>query len=340
MADFNRFNQLLKSNEYTIIEYFSYHKYCNLVKVIHIHSGAIFFISLLKTYRLVVPENTLNHYVLTREDSKNREFTSKQLSDYYPTIELDLDHVDGKEDVTSRLKVSYKQPITIHLNTASEYLDQMKRLKYCFKTLEYKFLLQTDSYIINLNSENTIDIFKLENYPKTNTHMFYIVTTLEQFYSQINNIHDVVSQVESEFYGILDMNQQKHNQYLNTHYIDFFINNNEKLLRSKHNLHAMYKQMCSMLTKVYEKEMQCTEALTKIKNKPSHNIFRDAELAKQKEQTEQALKKIHEAKMQLLEKLLKLDIKIKNMYLVLDQLGFNLSLSFNELKNELYKMLT
>jgi SMC interacting uncharacterized protein involved in chromosome segregation len=71
----------------------------------------------------------------------------------------------------------------------------------------------------------------------------------------------------------------------------------------------------------------------------SNNLYRDAEYAKQRDEWETHLKTIHSTKLQLMDKLLKLDAKIKNMYLVVDQLGFNLSLSFNELRSELYKML-
>lgn len=341
MADFNRFNQLLTSNDYNIVEYYSYNKYCNLVKVIHVVSGAIFFISVLRSYRLSIPPEIINHYILIRENSKNREFTSSQLTDYYPMIQLDpLESLEpNSEDVTGQIRVSYKQPINIHTSSASDHLDQMKRLKYCFKTLEYKVLLQSDQYIINLNYENTIDIFKVENHPKTNTDTFYVVCTLEQFYARLNFIYDTIRQVESEFYNILDMNQQKHNQYLNTHYIEFFINNNDKLLKSKRKLHETYNHICDLLVKLQDKEMECSEKLTAIKNKSSTNIFKDADHARQKDIIETEYKNIHSTKLQVLDKLLKLDSKIKNMYLILDQLGFNLSLSFNELKNELHKML-
>lgn len=339
MADFNRFNQLLISNDYNVIEYYSYNGYCVFVKIIHIISGTIFFVSILRRYRLVVPSNMINHYTLLREDPKSKEFTSAQLNDYYPMIQINPDIIDGSEDVTGQIKVSYKQPISIHKTTASEYLEQMKRLKHCFKTLEYKIVLQSDLYIINLNIENTIDIFKIENHPKTNAHTFYVVCTLEQFYARLNVIHDMINQVEIEFYDILDINQQKHTQYLNTHYIESFVNNNNRILRSKQGQHQTYRDICKLLIKLQEKELACSEKVTKINNRSSNNIFNDATNIKEREQAEQEYKTIHTTKLQVLDKLLKLDSKIKNLYLVIDQLGFNLSLSFNELKNELHKML-
>jgi SMC interacting uncharacterized protein involved in chromosome segregation len=76
-----------------------------------------------------------------------------------------------------------------------------------------------------------------------------------------------------------------------------------------------------------------------MKGTVTHNMFRDAEQSRKREELENTYKQIHTTKLQLLDKLLKLDTKIKNMYLVIDQLGFNLSLAFNELRNELYKML-
>lgn len=340
MADFSRFNQLLSSNDFTALEYYTYNKYCNLVKVIHITTGSIFFITLQRSYKMLIPMDSINHYPLTREDMRNREFTTEQLSDYYPMIQLDSEYINGSEDVTGQIRVSYKQPISLHTISASEYIEQIKRLKYCFKTLEYKILLHSSQYIVNLNSENTIDIFRIENYPKTNVHSFYIVCSLEQFYSKINIIHDIVGQVESEFYNILDMNQQKHKYYLDTHYIHFFIKNNDKLVEIKKQMHTTYKEICSVLAKLERKELKFSERLSEIKNKSSHNIFKDAERVREREQLENEYNKIHELKLKLMDKILKLDTKIKHTYLVLDQLGFNLSLSFNELKNEVSRILS
>ena len=52
-----------------------------------------------------------------------------------------------------------------------------------------------------------------------------------------------------------------------------------------------------------------------------------------------SLEKIKHTKLQVLDRVIQLDGKIKNMYLIIDQLGFNLSLSLNELRNELEMML-
>jgi uncharacterized protein YwqG len=205
--------------------------------------------------------------------------------------------------------------------------------------LEYKLILQTDQHLIFLNQENVLEIYKIENYPPTQTHTFYIAVTLEQFYSNVNVIHNTVDQVEKEFFSILNLNQIKHNQYLNTNQVNYFMNNNQQLLEVKKKLHETYQEICEMIVKVQLKETQCIDRLSEMRNTNSHNVFRDAEQSRKREELENNYRQIRTTKLQLLDKLLKLDTKIKNMYLVIDQLGFNLSLAFNELRNELYKML-
>ena len=339
MADLQKFNQLLKLNDYTVLEYFSYNGYCNFVKVIHVSSGKIFFITVSKSFRLRITEDVSNHYVLTKEDLRTKEFTSSELAEHYPMIQLQNNSEEVVDNISDKLKTSYKQPIALHVSTASDQIEQIKRLRYCFKMLEYKLILQTDQHLIFLNQENVLEIYKMENYPRTQTHTFYIVVTLEQLYGNLNIIHTTVDQVEKEFFSILNLNQIKHNQYLNTNQVNFFMNNNQQLLEVKKKLHDTYQEICEMIVKVQNKETQCLERINESRNTTTHNILRDAEQSRKKEELENNYKQIHSTKLQLLDKLLKLDTKIKNMYLVIDQLGFNLSLAFNELRNELYKML-
>lgn len=339
MADLQKFNQLLKLNDYTVLEYFSYNGYCNFVKVIHVSSGKIFFITVSKSFRLRITEDVSNHYVLTKEDLRTKEFTSSELAEHYPLIQLQNNSEEVVDNISDKLKTSYKQPIALHVSTASDQIEQIKRLRYCFKMLEYKLILQTDQHLIFLNQENVLEIYKMENYPRTQTHTFYIVVTLEQLYGNLNIIHTTVDQVEKEFFSILNLNQIKHNQYLNTNQVNFFMNNNQQLLEVKKKLHDTYQEICEMIVKVQNKETQCLERINESRNTTTHNILRDAEQSRKKEELENNYRQIHSTKLQLLDKLLKLDTKIKNMYLVIDQLGFNLSLAFNELRNELYKML-
>lgn len=339
MADFQKFNQLLAGNDYVAIEYFSYAKYCTFVKVMHAQSGRLFVLSIARQYKLWIPDNVINHYVLTKEDTRSREFTSQQLNESYPMIQLSASSDDVVDDISDKLRTHYKQPILIHNASVSEPYSQLKRLKYCFKMLEYKLALHTDQHILFLNFENNIDVYKIENYPRTALHSFYVVVTLEQLYARLNVLHDVVHQIESEFYGILDLNQAKHNQYLHTTHVQYFIDNNDKLLGMKQQLHVTYREIGQLLLQLQQRESSLSERLEALRQRNSANVFREAEHAKQREELDTQYKQVHSTKLQVMDKLLKLDLKIKNVYLVLDQLGFNLSLAFNELRSELYKML-
>jgi len=340
MADLQKFNQLLQTNDFTVLEYFSYNKYCTLVKVIHAVSGRIFFVSIARKYHLGIYQDLVNHYHLSRENPHSKEFTSQQLSDTYPMIQLHTNGDEVVDDISDKLETSYKQPIVLHNTSILEHVAQLKRLKYCFRMLEYKLILHTDQYLLHLESDNTIHVYKIENYPKTQQHSFYIVVSLEQLYSKLNVINDIVGQVERELYDILDLNQEKHNQYLTTSYVEFFMTNNGQLLQNKRQLHHTYREICQMLTQVQQKEQSYADRLRALRSKGSSNLYREADQSRQREEAENALRTIHTTKLELMDKLLKLDVKIKNMYLVIDQLGFNLSLSFNELRSELHKMLT
>lgn len=345
MADLNKFNQLLRSNDYIILEYFSYHQVCILVKVIHSVSGRIFFLSVSKKYQLAVRQDMVNHFHLIRENIQGKEYTSQQLSSSYPMIQLQASGENVVDDISDKLQASYKQPIQLHGSSIAEHLGQLKRLKYCFRMLEYKFLLHTDEHILQLNVDNTFHVYKIENYPKTQMHTFYVVVSLEQLYGQINVMHDLVNQIERELFHILDLNQEKHNQYLSTNQVDFFIHNNSKLLQTKHQLLKAYRDICTVLAQVQQNEQSHQQKIQELESQRRRmstggNVYREADFSKKHSELQSALQNIHSTKLQIMDRLLKLDAKIKNMYLIIDQLGFNLSLSFNELHSELYKMLT
>lgn len=333
MADFNKFNQLLQNNDYTILEYFSYHKYCTFVKIINTLTGNIYFINISKTYKLLVPSDLINHYVLRKEDTKSKEFTSVQLSGQYPSIQLD-------QNISSeQIKTTYKQPIQIQNNTASDYLEQMKRLRYCFKLLEHKLIIQSDQYLIFLNFENTIEIYRIETHPRTDLISFYIIISLENFYSRLNTICETITQIETEFYEILNINQSKHIQYLNSNQLYNFVSNNTVVLDNKTRLQNVYNEICTLIKQVQEKETKCLNTIKELRSQPSNNIFKDAEIAKKRDELERAYRQIHDTKIQLLEKVLRLNSNIKHIYLNIDTLGFNLSIAFSDLKNEFDRLL-
>jgi hypothetical protein len=286
-----------------------------------------------------IPEETLNHYQLSKEEVQNKEFESEQLNEYYPLIQLKTSETDVFDNMSDKLKTNYKQSITLYTETAMDHVEQMKRIKYCFKTLEYKCVLQTDQHIIVLTQENTIDVYKIENFPRVQTRAFYINITLEQMYSKINIIHNLVQQIEHDFYSVLNLNQTRHKDFFNIHYIEHFIKNNDQLLKKKKSMQVIRQNIVKVLDDLQSKETNVLKKLELLYSKPSHNIFQDASISKQKENLETSLEKIKHTKLQVLDKMIQLDGKIKNMYLIIDQLGFNLSLSLNELRNELEMML-
>ena len=104
-------------------------------------------------------------------------------------------------------------------------------------------------------------------------------------------------------------------------------------------MQSIRQEIVKVLDDLQIKESNVLKKLDLLYSKPSHNIFQDASNSKQKETLETSLEKIKHTKLQVLDRVIQLDSKIKNMYLVIDQLGFNLSLSLNELRNELHKML-
>lgn len=337
MADFNNFMSLIRSNQYTPIEYFSLNGYCYFVKIVH-SSGAIYIVNISKNYQLKIPTEMKSNYDIVREDPQHKEFDSEQLNQYYPNINL-ISKPDMLDDVSEQLNSTYKQSIVVN-SDIQNYIEQMKRLRYCFRSLEHKLSIIDRQYIIHLGFDNRIYLYRIENYPKKSYKTFYITFTLEQMYSKINNAHHMVLKVENEFYNILDLNQSKHNQYLSTDYANNFIHNNSSFLQTKRKLLSSKTEISKILMELQQKEDKLIQEYKKsIQSKNDNsNIFREAQNVKIKTEYEKKLNKIILVKDQVFQKIVYLDTKIKDIYLVIDQLGFNLSISLNELRAELQKM--
>ena len=344
-TDLTKFNVLLFSNNYTVIEYFSYHRCCIFCKVLHLDSGRIFFIQINRRYKMLIPQvdNTdeppLKHYPLSKDDQLSKEFTVKELTEQYPLITLENNPKMTIDNIATKLKINYQQPLTLHKSTAWDYLQQMKRIKHCFKLLEYKIVLQTEEYLIVLLEDNSVQVYKIDGYTSSaancKTISFFITVQLEQFYAKMDSIDKVVRTIENEFYEVLDLNQEKHGHYMTSKSIKYFIESNEEFLTTKQTLHDSYVELGNALKKVIQKEQALENQLFDLQVAPTTNIHKDAEKVKQREELEHGLQLTRQLKDEVFDKLILFDIRIKSAYLILDQLGFDLTLAFNQIRNEL-----
>ena len=335
-SEFNNFTKLLKNNSYIPIEYFIFEKYCKTVKVIHINSGKIFFIQISKKYKISIPDDISNKYTIIQDNSNTKEFNSSYLSDYYPMIKINTNEDQVIDNISSVLKSNYKQQIVLSKNSSFEHIEQLKRIKYCFKTLEYKITFQTSTHLLVLNSENNIEVYEVQYYPNDHTFKtFYPIMTLEQFYLKIQVAYKFISEIDNGLFSVFNINQEKHNEHMTSQFVNNFINNNNKLIQIKYNLQQSQYEISSLLNGIHEKEEKLLDIKYELSNTKSGNIYDEANLSKRKEEVEKNYNKIHVVKLKLIDKIINLDNKIKNMYLVIDQLGFNLSVSLNELRNEL-----
>jgi hypothetical protein len=245
--------------------------------------------------------------------------------------------MDTIDDISTKLKTNYKQPIVLHQNNAADFLAQMKRIRYCFKLLEYKIVLQAANYLITLTDDNMIEVYKIEDYTapsRSNAATFCILVQLEQFYSKMENIHKTIYLVEKEFYEILNLNQEKHKEYLDSDAVKFFISNNETLLQNKEKLHEGCAELGQTLRKILQREKKLENDLLENQTKITSNIYRDTEKVRDKNEIEKQLLATKQLKDTIFDKIVELDSKVKSIYLIIDQLGFNLSLAFNELRSE------
>jgi ribosomal protein S25 len=111
------------------------------------------------------------------------------------------------------------------------------------------------------------------------------------------------------------------------------------LLENKEKLHAACVELGQTLRKILQREKNLENDLLAVQTRTTSNIYRDTEKVREKDEIEKKIHSTKQMKDTIFDKIIQLDSRVKSIYLIIDQLGFNLSLAFNELRSEVNHIL-
>lgn len=329
---------MLIKNIYTISDL------CVYIELINLHTAETVFIYIPSKYEIAT--NNYNniyplHYLEITEDGcipsdYTEEIDENELEDKYNEINIENRDINQQNDIEEYLTTKYNCPISLKdsskedLNEIKEIFRQLKRLRFCVQNLDYKLCIMYKCYICCMRRDDTYECYSVENFNINNKRRIIVTIDLESMYENINTLNKDIIKVRKGIYKILDKNQNKH------------VNNLETLIEHKANINNLslhvttqkdkykkyLKKLENMLVNLCEAEKNIILSIREIEEKYKdenniktlHNDIQRTNLIGLKEKE---LKKLNETKQEILSNILSVKTNLESLSLKIDQICFD-----------------
>lgn len=225
-------------------------------------------------------------------------------------------------------KKNIKKDVAVQLK---EVFRQLRRLKFCTKSLKYKLAIIFNDYLCCIRRDDTYECFFVHSSGESSNERKLMVTIdLETLYEKIDSVSVDVKTVREGIYRVLDKNQGKHIQKM------------QKMLEKKNTLvtfsdvvltkKAQYSKYLAnleeMLADLARAEKKNVEKLMEIEDKYSgeaslKSMHSDIEKTHQIAKYENELSRINGIKQELIRNILIVKTKHENLSLQVDNIMFD-----------------
>lgn len=334
-----KLTEFVSSYQLVIKEYFVYKDLCVFTKVLSTETGYTFLLTFSSKYKFPLPSNYVppSCYEIRKVGGTKRMM---QEDNTYPVMShIHSDDLNFKTNtsITEQLENHYKDSLSIpdiSLDTQQKLNKQeaqLSRFQHCFKYLPYKLALQQSGTISVTNSSNHVESFIIQKYPKTTFKTWTLTVDIETLFSKGDTITSVLPALEKNFLSLLDNNQRFHLAY--TQNINEFVTQSNVLYKKKMSYKASQKEIQSLLESIDTKEADLQQQLDNITSRTqTHN--QDVRRARQTHKLNTDLNELRQVRFELVNKADEIDHQLRHLYIVLDDMGFNLAKLMNEFLQE------
>lgn len=219
----SKLERFLANKDFITKSFFNYEGSCIFVEVININTTDTLFIYINSSYELDASKKQalfdLKYLDMTDEnfESDIKEKYAKEPDDI--DIEKNYEEInltEGKrENMEEFLEDNYKSELTIRevgnddIKKLRELSRQLKRLKFCVQSINYKLLVVYKNYMCVINRHNDIDLYQLKNYEGDDIRVLHVMIDLENLYESINTVSSDISTIRQGVYNIFSKNQKK-----------------------------------------------------------------------------------------------------------------------------------
>lgn len=330
--NFDRIHRYIHEHGFTIVRTFTRDGKCYLLEVIADDSIQSMYILIpLDKYEIPTEYEAyeLEPYNLGDESQIPTALLESTYSDINSLVQLSTEG-KGKISIEDCLNAKYKRNVILRDNENAEskliqsISQQLERLRYSMRGLQYSIAISADKFIALLEDEN-ISLFKCENLKDTKERYLYIVVNLELFYDKVEIIEDDCIKISNSIESILKENQKRNMQSLqqiiqtknhNKEQVNFLRECSEKYDKYL----TEYLPLVSELNKTRKsKETQLDNLRTTV----SVNIHHDMKKTHQRQMIERDLEQMKKVGDKLTSTIDTIRKKKQNLLLRIDTIIFN-----------------
>lgn len=219
----SKLERFLASKDFITKSFFNYEDSCIFVEVININTTDTLFIYINSSYELDASKKQalfdLKYLDMSDENFEDdiKEKYAKEPDDI--DIEKNYEEInltEGKrENMEEFLEDNYKSELTIRevnnddIKKLRELSRQLKRMKFCVQSINYKLIVVYKNYMCVINRHNDIDLYQIKNYEGDDIRVLHVMIDLENLYDSINTVSSDITTIRRGVYNIFDKNQRK-----------------------------------------------------------------------------------------------------------------------------------
>ena len=219
----SKLERFLESKDFITKSFFNYEGSCIFVEVININTTDTLFIYINSSYELDASKKQ-SLFDLKYLDTSDENFED-DIKDKYAKEPDDIDieknyeeinlNESKRENIEEFLEDNYKTELSIRelrnedIIKLKELSRQLKRLKFCVQSINYKLLVVFKNYMCVINRHNEIDLYQIKGYDGDDSRVLHVMIDLENLYDSINTVSLDISTIRKGVYNIFEKNQRK-----------------------------------------------------------------------------------------------------------------------------------
>ena len=343
----NKLEKLLSKRGLIPKKYFTIDGLIVYIEILSIANAASFMLYIPSKYDIEIGEGDnvfkIKYVNITEDGNIPNDYAGEpdnfDLDKDYDGDDIDLSPDTQHKNMEGYLEEKYNHPVSLKDDKnikkdigvqLREVFRQLRRLKFCIKSLKYKIAIIFNYYLCCIRRDDTYECLFVHSSGGSDERKLMVTVDLETLYEKIDSVSIDIKTVKEGIYRVLDKNQGKH------------IRNIEKMLEKKNTLvtfsdlvlnkKTQYSKYLTnleqMLSDVTHAEKKNVEKLMQIEDKYSgeaslKSMHSDIEKTHQISKYENELSRINGVKQELIRNILIVKTKHENLSLRVDNIMFD-----------------
>jgi hypothetical protein len=343
----NKLEKLLSKRGLIPKKYFTIDGLIVYIEVLSIANADSFMLYIPSKYDIEIGEGNdvfkIRYIDITEDGNIPSDYAGEpdnfDLDKDYDGDDIDLSPDAQHKNMEGYLEEKYNHPVSLKDDKnikkdigvqLREVFRQLRRLKFCTKSLKYKLAIIFNDYLCCIRRDDTYECLFVNNSGGSDERKLMVTIDLETLYEKIDSVSIDIKTVREGIYRVLDKNQGKH------------IRNIQKMLEKKNNLVVFSELLLTkkeqyskyltnleqMLADLTNTEKKNVEKLMQIEDKYSgeaslKSMHSDIEKTHQIAKYENELSRINGVKQELIRNILIVKTKHENLSLRADNIMFD-----------------